>query len=226
MKEMTMDNFLTNPVGKGSAAVGARGIIIPNLEMRYHALMHNFGMKMIYKVYMTKTKDYIFRFSIPSEEYGKKLSYDVVLKFSPNKLHNKTSTLRSYYLQVFSNSLNFFYTYSYVYNQEEILIPELKHKLDNMFLNTPPDVRNPDKSFGFEKSVYFCLLYIKEHKLTSKHNLKAEMFSMEAYETIKTSKEKIAEHNKVKQMMKKDKSRNKRFKKLLKKAKLPIRKKF
>lgn len=170
---MTMENYLINPVGHKSASVARRDIIIANLEGRYRKMRREikFGWKV--DVFMSSFDGcYYFKFKIPSEEI-EKLFYDVVIKFNPPEAKKRYLTLNQYNIQLFSNAANFTFTYAYIFNLQNLLIPELKYKLSQKSLNDPPKKRNPQEDIGFEKSVYYALLYMKEleiHKFKSIRN--------------------------------------------------------
>lgn len=164
MAVVTLNDFLQNPVGSGSASVARRDIIKMNLEMRYEKISSK--AKITYNAYKYKNDTFLFHFKIPSEQFYDKLYYDVVLLFTPTSEDNRRIvTLNNYMMQMFSNSPNFMYTYAYVYNQNGNLIPFLNPKISKLALTKAPTVRNPQESYGFEKSIYYALLYMKRNNL-------------------------------------------------------------
>jgi hypothetical protein len=166
-KVMTMTQLIQNPTGPYSAYFARRDLTIRNLEERYRSLMQQRGSDLKLKQLRDKD-DYYFFFKIPSETY-EKLHYDVVIKFSPIVDQSKSDfSLNNYRVQLFSNSPNFVFTYAYVYNQDDMLIDFLKPKISEKALTEAPGIRNPIQSYGFEKSVYFALLYIKGNRLNVK----------------------------------------------------------
>ena len=171
MKVMTINQFLQNPVGKGSASGARRDVIIGNLQTRYSKLYKECKKQFRMSVF-EETNHYFFVFKIPSETFKDKLSYDVVIQLIPIGSAGKDLTLSRYAVKVFSNAPNFMFTYAYLYNQDGILIDFLKKKLSNKALTQSPDVRNPNMSYGFEKSVYFALLFITTNKQVTKALLK------------------------------------------------------
>jgi len=168
---ITLNDFLTNPAGKGSGQVSARYVIISNLKERFNEVKIKkiFNFKIFHKLIDKKNNIYEFYayFKIPSEHF-EKLSYDVFLKFSPDSNPN---LLSSYKLQFISNIPSFIFTYAYICNREGLIINELKNKLPAECLTKAPEVRNPTMSFGFEKSLYFAALFIKENKLDNLSNI-------------------------------------------------------
>jgi len=208
---MTMDNFLKNPVGPGSASVARRDVIIRNLQERYRKLRlaNHSGFKV--QIFLRSSDGvYFFKFKIPSEEFPTKLSYDVVLKFTPPADKTRLISLNQYTLTVFSNSLNFNFTYTYIYNLFNILIPELKVKYSEIAIKNPPIIKNPNQDMGFEKSVYYALLFMKELKFNFFNNFRTIPFNKSALLQVSSAQEKINEYNRVKQVIRDSKKTNKK----------------
>jgi hypothetical protein len=149
----------------------------------------------------TEKDDYYFYFKVPSETY-EKLFYDVVLKFSPIESQSKFDmTLNNYSVNLFSNAPNFLFTYAYVYNQDGIIVDFLLDKISKKALNEPPNVKNPIQSYGFEKSVYFALLYIKNNRFHVKSAINHKTKSLDRKKLIKaidSTEEKLKQYNRAK----------------------------
>lgn len=219
---MTMDNFLINPSGFKSSSFFRRDIIIDNMNSRFYKLYSE--KKKEFKYYIFKNKDnYVFYFIIPSEEIPN-LVYDVVLEFIPNGNSKDETTIRNYNLNVFSNSLNFTFTYAYIYNKDGIIVNQLKNKISNTALTQAPIIKNQEEIYGFEKSVYFALLFIKNNNLNYKSNINKEINNNINFSSIKnnikSSESKIKEYNELK---KKFKLEQKEAKEANKKEKLKAR---
>lgn len=197
---ITLKQYLTNPVGKGSASVARRDAIRMNLEMRYLKLLKNAGKKFQLTPYITKNGEYYFWMKIPSEFYfDQNLVYDVVIKFNqpnPNR-RNTDLTLSTYPINLFSNSPNFMFTYAYVYNKDGNLIGFLRNKLNPKSLTDEPVIRNPEQSYGFEKSVYFAILWIRDNpKFITKSLLNPKPFNPKEFQAgIVKSDTKLKEYN-------------------------------
>lgn len=221
MKYITMQNFLQNPSGKASAGFARRDLIIANMVQRYQTLISK-HKSFKYKVYQDKD-DYIFYFNIPSEEYGITLMYDVVIKFvcsNPNLMKGQ-GTINSYSVNVFSNSPNFLFTYAHIYNKDGIVPEILKKKIGLKALDNPPIVKNPTQTYGFEKSVYFALLFIKNHGLNVKSYIHAQVEKTSFKEEIKNIShcdEKLKEYNKIKMI---ERQQKKEVKEKIKKIEPP-----
>jgi len=194
-----MNRLLQNPSGPYSAYFARRDLTIQNLTQRFLQMQKE---KKEFKLEIFSDKgDYIFYFKIPSETY-EKLYYDVVLMFTPINAQSKSDlTLNNYSVNLFSNAPNFLFTYAYVYNKDGIIIDFLKDKISEQALNEAPKVRNPIQSYGFEKSVYFALLYIKMNRLHTKSAINFKSAKLDKNKLIKaigTTDEKLKEYNRAK----------------------------
>ena len=215
MKEMTIRQFLSNPMGKGSAAGYSRKNAITDLKRRYADLMKKARRHWKLSVF-TEKDSYYFVFKVPSETYYEQgLEYDVVIQFVPIGNSKNNQTLNNYAIKLFSNAPNFMFTYAYLYNQDDIIIDCLKSKLSERSLTEKPDVRNPNLSYGFEKSVYFALTYIIEHGFTKKNSLRLISFNTDRLKrSIKDADTKLAEYNKYhKKVVDKNKAKRAKAKK-------------
>lgn len=215
MKIMTMQQFLQNPTGPYSALFSIRGPIIESLNNKFNKLMNERNKDFKLNIFKNK-EDYIFQFKIPSETYDP-LVYDVVISFTAlTKDMINDFTLNRYAIKLFSNSPNFTFTYAYVYNKDGILISFLKNKLGTIALTKPPKVKNPTETYGFEKSVYFALLYIKYNKYYNKNKINGLLISYnkdKMIREIKSSEDKLKDYNIAKakdiQMKKENKKKSK-----------------
>ena len=165
---LTFQQFLQNPTGPYSAYFGRRADIKKDLNERFGKLLASGKIS----CYNYKDGDsYVFHVKIPSEKFSN-MMYDVVIRLEPLIEGSKTdSTLLNYKVTFFSNSPAFVFTYAYVFNKDENLIPLLRAKIDPRALKEEPKVKNPVQIYGFEKSLYFGLLYIKYKNFHIKSNL-------------------------------------------------------
>jgi hypothetical protein len=203
MKLMTMKQFLQNPSGSYSASFARRDLIIANLEDRFYKLYKKRKSDFKVKIFRgTNKNDYFFYIQVPSEKYDK-INYDVVIQFLPVDMNSLSSTtIDKYAIKVFSNSLNFTFTYCYWYNQDDIVVTQLKDKFSPKALKDKPVVKNNEGIYGFEKSCYFAMLYIKYNELNKKVNinkaLDTTMTIQKLKPTIKSANSKIIEYNMTK----------------------------
>lgn len=194
MKIITMKNLLQNPSGTQSAYFARRDLIIANLEDRYYKLAK--VKKLNLDIYTDKG-DYFFHLKVPSEKFTEDLEYDVVLQFIPVGGSTGDMTISNYTIKMFSNSPNFMFTYAYVFNKDGVLVDFTKKKLSEQCLRDEPKVKNPLQSYGFEKSVYFSLLYLKENRLTYKSSLAQakKLDTKSILKNIVSSEDKLKEYN-------------------------------
>lgn len=166
----TLSEYLDNPMGKGSTAIGNRQLIKDNLNNRYAQLLQR-HKSFKFTVYRDDD-EYYFHFLIPSET-KRENTYDVVIHFTMDDENLKYNNyLYSYCLNFFSNCPSFTYTYAYVYYDYELLIPFLKDKYNSIVLKDNPVTRNPGEIISFEKSLYFACKYLQEHRhLLNKMNI-------------------------------------------------------
>lgn len=198
----TIQQFLNNPIGDNSAVYGRRDIIIHNLENRFDKLIKTYLNK--FKFYVNEIQgSYYFYIQLPSETYPEKLTYDIVIEFLPIGNAKGDLTINNYAIRLFSNNPNFIFTYAYVYNKDGLIIDFLKNKIGSKCLHEKPKIKNPHLSYGFEKSVYFALLYIKYLGLTSKSNIAGKLEKRLTKDFIrkkvKTPEEKMTELERVKE---------------------------
>jgi hypothetical protein len=199
MKIVTMNRLLQNPSGPYSAYFARRDLTIKNLNERYLQMLKD---KKEFKLEIFKEKDdYYFYFKVPSEKYDK-LFYDVVIKFTPvESQSNFDLTFNNYAVNLFSNSPNFMFTYAYVYNEDGILVDFLKDRISQQALNEPPNIKNPIQSYGFEKSVYFALLYIRHNRFHVKSSINHRTKPLDRkklHKAVDSSEDKLKQYNRAK----------------------------
>jgi hypothetical protein len=169
-KPLTLHQLLQNPSGWGTAFLARRDEIKANLEARYYKILKKHATDIKLVIY-TIGKQYLFHFEFPSESL-EKIIYDVCLLFIPNDADDeKSRTLSNYQLKMFSNNPASTFFYTYVLNNGGLLIDFLKAKCSDIALKKPPKIRNPVETMGFDKSIYFSCLYIREHRLYEKTNI-------------------------------------------------------
>ena len=185
----TLDEYLENPMGKGSTAIANRNLIKNDLNSRYDKLIAKHKDFKHYH-YHDNTNFYI-HIKVPSES-ERKNEYDVVIQFTPTEKEVINDVnLNRYTIKVFSNCPSFTYTYAYVYNDYGLMIDFLKDKYTDVVLDDNPIIKNPGEIINFEKSIYFACKYIKSNKsFLNKVSLVAisKRINIEQFKkTIKTS---------------------------------------
>jgi len=154
---MTLNKYISNPTGKGSAYVAKRSAIKSGLNLIYIKLLREHRKEFYAQPYIYGNGDILYYVKVPSEFYNdNKITYDVLFLIK----YDKQLERKNRQVYFYSNSPSFIFTYCYVYNKHDLLIDKLKNKLPNEALTMPPDIRNPIQSLGFEKSTYVAALYL------------------------------------------------------------------
>jgi hypothetical protein len=151
---MKIKEYLSNPLGKGSALLQVREMV-QIFDARYEKNKD----RMTHRVYRIKKKLY-FHIKVPSSIEG--IHYDVVIKFIPDE---NEQSLMNLDFQVFSNCPSFIFTYANAYYKRGLIIPEIKRKLTKEAIRKSAEIRNPHGLIGYEYSIYLALKYIMKNKL-------------------------------------------------------------
>lgn len=161
----TLAEFLNNPMGKGSSVIVHRDQIRQYLDLKYDSLIRKFGDFEV-KIY-THNDSYFYHLIIPSESQRRN-TYDVVIQFvnddSGKNNFSGDSTLKRYFIKLFSNSPSFTYTYAYVVNEYDCMVDQLQTKYPDVVLTNPPTTRNPGEILSYEKSTYYACKFLNEHR--------------------------------------------------------------
>lgn len=175
-------DLLSNPAGRGSAQIGARYLILRHYNEVAFKLLNSKSFSA--RVYSEGT-GYVMYFSIPSEKYD--LTFDTIIRLKrPDVDEDGELQISDYGVEVFSNIPSFGFIYAYVVNDNGFFIEELKNKFDQIFFTKPPVVRNPSKTFGFEKAITIASIYIERNKLKFKRNLDSAVVSEVDWNVLNT----------------------------------------
>lgn len=157
-KFQTLDEFLRNPFGKSTDV----------LKTQKYQLLYNKNTDRIrLKSYTQIDDSYYFHVIVPSSTNQKddKVYYDVVIRFFTDKPESlKSSHIRDYYIQFFSNSPGFIYKYAVLYKNHGYLIEFLYNKLDPEYFDKLPEKANSNMDLSFDRSIYFACKYLSERK--------------------------------------------------------------
>lgn len=202
--ERTLLDYMHNPMGSGSAAMSGRDLIYNDLVKRFISLEGKGSM--IPVIYKDAKGNYFFHVMVPSET-DRENTYDVIIKFESSKEVENATTLKPYNVKFFSNIPSFTYTYAYVYNKNDLLVDELKDKFDKEVLLKAPVKRNPQETFGYEKSIFFAAYAIVND---DKYLNKLIIDSMTQTYTKKKLENAIRNDEKIKQQIRREQNRIKR----------------
>lgn len=165
---MTFEEYVFNPLGKGSALVPAaqRELMKSRYKVKFDNILLREKGKMDFRLFRnSKDNTYWIYVKIPSE-LVKDFYYDTVIKFyTDESVKGGGSDLFKYNVKFYSNDPSFVYTYAYVFNQNQMFIEELTSKMSKEALTQPPVQKNPSNSVGYVKSLYFVYLLMKNRDL-------------------------------------------------------------
>lgn len=218
--KLTYNTYIQNPIAKGNSVFSQRELYRDHYTKKLDKLLVRENNKIDYTLYYSK-EDYYIHMKVPSETV-EKFYYDVVVRFYTDQESAKLSAnLNDYYVQFYSNSPDFVFTYAYVFRDKELFIEDLKPKMSKRALKETPDVRNPEGVVGYVKGIYFCYLIMKNRSLFikskyklygSKYNKKILLNEIE-YADDKIAKRKEEEEKKKKKEKKeKAKKQEERYK--------------
>lgn len=162
---MTIQEYLNNPMGKGSSAL-MLSTIRQSLNPQYEQL----SPRMSVKWYSLTDNLYIAHVKIPSRKHDK-LFYDVLLQFDISTV--TSYTINDATMKIFSNCPSFTYTYAYVYNERNELIDWCKSKYNKTILKKKPENRNPDQILNYERSIYLACKYLSTNSRNYVSRMKA-----------------------------------------------------
>jgi len=135
------------------------GTKIVSLNNIQRILMENYRniQTKIHILRLENTKEYTRVFlEIPSETVN--INYIVILDFyidGDKGLNGGT------HFKLFSNSPSLQFTFAYLYNKSDMLITDFKKYFNTKSFENKPEKRNPSMLIGFEKSVFYAILFIQ-----------------------------------------------------------------
>ena len=212
---MTFDEYIKNPSGRGSAVNPTR----ESSESMYQAKLNDTISKNgDIKYTCLKSSDnntYYIYFIIPSDS-TKGFNYDVVVQLEATKGEGVSKgSINKYTVKFFSNDPSFIFTYAHAYKTHGLLIPQLEKKLSMRVLLTKANVRNPDNTIGYVKTIYFAYLLMKKHNLFDKSVLDRKCIGggiNYLLREIKSQDDKDAQRNKIVRDTKKIKDKTEKSK--------------
>lgn len=154
----TLDQFLYNPFGMHNDNTR---------KAKEYDLLYEKEKNNIKLVAYTNVEDsYFFHVKIPSKsQKADNVYYDVIIRFFTDNPELKKSThIRDYYIQFFSNSPGFIYNYAVLYKKYGYLIEFLYNKLDPDYFDKLPENKQNKMDLSFDKSIYFACRYLSEKR--------------------------------------------------------------
>lgn len=166
----TLKEYMANPSGNKSSVLTNRQMYEDLYQGKWGEIMTRENGHVEYKLYHTKN-EYVAYMKIPSEVVPE-FYYDVVFKMVLKD--SSSRTLENAIIQFFSNDPAFNFTWAYAFNKHGLCIKELEKKMSKTALRLPPKEKNPDKTVGYVKSLYFGYIYLKSKGLLNKLRFETE----------------------------------------------------
>lgn len=205
---MNIKEYVNNPMGVGSNAIPNRQVIVADYKQQWREVIQD-NKKIEHKVYK-RGGDYFVHIIVPSHS-KRGNSYDIVFKFRDDPVYYRESTVLNYEIEMFCNAPSFTYTYAYAFNNQGLLVSELKDKFEDIVIRDDPKMRNPYKIISYEKYLFFGAMYLMEDsQLTSKEHLDkvAIKFDLDKFKsTIRSDAKVTAEIKKYKNKLKEEKTK-------------------
>lgn len=168
---MTLDQYILNPMGKNNAVLNAstREILRKTYVSKFDNILLREKGKIDYRLYYDKKNNtYWAHIKVPSEVV-KDFYYDVVFKFTANEsISDGGNDLFKYNVRFYSNDPAFVFTYAHVFRINDLFIKELYSKMSKEALKKPPVEKNPTKDIGYVKAIYFAYLVMENKGLNKK----------------------------------------------------------
>lgn len=153
---MTLGEYLSNPYGKGVGSFPI-SMIRDTVETQ---LKHDYPQPITYKTYAVNDEHLVIHCKLPSRT-KKNIQYDIVIDLDIRGAASQPRySIGRYPFTIFSNSPSFYYTYAKVFREHDMLCEWLRGKYERKLLRKSPDVRNPAKIVGYERSIYTCIYHV------------------------------------------------------------------
>lgn len=157
---MTIQDYLTNPAGKGSTILGNQTVIKEKYEEESQELITS-GNGNVH-LYALQNRYLLFHYQLKSKsgsKYGGDLHYDIIFQIDTSG--HKYDKICDIPFQVYSNCPSFLYTYAALFNTKKLLIPWSKKLYDSATLKKMAAIRNSYGIIGYERSLYITALLIR-----------------------------------------------------------------
>lgn len=153
-----LERFLKNPNYIDNGKYGKYRIDRFDYQRRYELLSDLFDD---FPIHYFKEDDssYYVLVTIPSERKGN--TYDIVIHFFTNDASEiRSSSIRNYYIQIFSNNPVFGFHFAHANIQHGLVIPFLVDKFTTEMVNERAASYNPNDDVGYCQSFYHAGKYL------------------------------------------------------------------
>lgn len=163
---MTLNDYLSNPFGKG-VNIAPSAVIRDSLTEQFRNLKASITLK----YYLVNDSIVVCHFKLPSRT-KKNVFYDVVFEFDVKGLGDSNCSILGLDFKCFSNCPSFTYTYANAFEDKDMLCKWLKKKYERVVFRKDPSTRNPNRMTGYERSIYICAKYLGQDGLQGRiHNI-------------------------------------------------------
>lgn len=155
---MTIDQYLSNPYGKG-AAFSAVGTQKDSLNKQFDSLKSHIHCT----TYLYRNTA-IFHVLVPSQKDISK-NYDVVIEIPFREDTQKEVNISDHDFKVFSNCPSFIFTYANIFYSRKMMCTWLVSRYESEVRKRLPSQSNPYGVIGFERSLFLAMKYLKSSGL-------------------------------------------------------------
>lgn len=211
-KFQTLSEFLRSPFGRQDLELKNQ-----EYERKYTDFLSENRIRLV--AYTIIEGSYYMHLKVPSESAkAENYYYDVVIRFfALSKEVESQASLRNYYVQFFSNSPSFIYKYAVLYRKHGALIEFLFDKMNPEYADTLPEKTNQSMEISYDKSIYFAVRYLLDHKfrylnklgslLQKKRSPKVFLAAIRDFETVRLERMLITEEQRLQREHKKFKEK-------------------
>lgn len=175
---MNLQQYLTNPAGKGAAFANIPQQI-KELTEQYKSL----EPKMQHRMY-TYRKRVIYHIIVPSKDERSNNTYDVIIEIPLEAVPKEEVNIDNVDFNAFSNCPSFIFTYAHLFFAKKMLCNWLKDKYNPEVKKNFPNTRNQYGVIGVERSLFLALRYIKVKGLDNLSVINTTAVKMNGYAQI------------------------------------------
>lgn len=159
---MIYGDYLSNPYGAlGNAAPSAMF-----KQFTEQQLKDDYPRSITYEIFsIEKDHQVVVHAHLPSRT-KQGVTYDVLFQIDLSSLEaGQKIGFAKLPIKVFSNSPSFYYTFAKVFEERGAFCTWLKSKYERKIMRKEPEVRNPTRIIGYERTVYTCLTdFLQTHR--------------------------------------------------------------
>lgn len=203
-QEMTPNQYLSNPIGKGSA-------VVPNKQIKdtLNAQFENLCTYMQGYCYFLGKDDIVYHVKIPSSK-EKTVEYDVIILFKKSDLDNRrVDRIDDMPFQCYSNCPSFMFTYAHTFREKGMIIKWTEKLYNEGIRKKRAETRNSWDIISYERSLYFALKYILKGNRNILENFMATCARVkkpdEILKSVKSGDEIMVIYNRAKELQRKEK---------------------